>query len=411
MLIIGSRFVSQWLRLFGLPLGSVTLEEGSPLDAVVFFVLIAAGIAVLHRRQVNVLEVARNNVWLTVFFVYCFISILWSDFPFISFKRWIKIVGHPVMVLVLFTEPDRDEAVATLIKRCAYLLIPSSILFIKYYPEWGRGFDDWGRAVNIGVTTNKNELGWLCFVLGFFFLWNFVRTRRIEDPVLRRQEGLLSLMFLVMIMWVLYAAHSATSLVSLIVGSIILLALGMRFVRAEFVGIYVVIALAMILVAEGTLDVSAQVLSLLGKDPTLTDRTFVWQDVLSVPLNPFLGAGFESFWLGERREKLAEKWAWQPNQAHNGYLETYLNLGLVGLAILMFLLFATYRKSSRTLLRDFEWGKCRLGFLFSVIVFNWTEATFKALHLVWFAFYIIAIDFSHSTVDGLEYEHERSATA
>ena len=393
MLIIGSRFVSQWLRVLSLPMGPVTLEEGSPIDAIVFFLLIAGGIFVLRERQVRIREIVNHNGWLTVFLVYCLVSILWSDFPFVALKRWVKVIGHPIMVLILLTEPEREEAVAILVRRCAYILVPLSILLIKYYPQWGRGFDEWGRSVNTGVTTNKNELGWLCFVLGFFWFWNLLRSRGLDDRKLRRGEFLLSALFLVMIGWLLHTAHSATSLVSLATGVIILLVLGMRFVRTEFVGSYIVAAALMLAAAEGVFDVSSHVLSFLGKDPTLTDRTFVWQDVLSVPLNPLVGAGFESFWLGERRVKLAEKWTWEPNQAHNGYLETYLNLGLIGLGFLIILLFATYFKARRELQQDFEWGKCRLGFLICVVIFNWTEATFKAMHLVWFAFYIIAIDF------------------
>lgn len=399
MLIIGSRFVSQWLSLLGISMGAVTLEEGSPIDAIVFFSLIASGVYVLRSRQVSLLEIVRHNGWLTIFFVYCFVSILWSDFPFVAFKRWIKIVGHPIMVLVLVTEPDAEEAIGRVIKRCAFVLVPFSILFIKYYPEWGRGFDDWGMAVNVGVTTNKNELGWLCFVLGFFFFWNLLQARQIENSKVRWKETVLSLAFLGMIWWVLSRAHSATSLVSLLVGALVVIFVGFRLVNKQFIGTYMLAGIILCVVAELVFGVSDQIISALGKDPTLTDRTEVWQDVLKVPINPFLGAGFESFWLGERREKLWEKWWWHPNEAHNGYLEVYLNLGLVGLVILAGLLIGTFRKIRKQLSINMEWGRLRLGFLLAVIVFNWTEATFKALHPVWFAFYIIAIDFPRS---GLE---------
>ena len=392
MLIIGSRFVSQWLSLLGFSMGTVTLEEGSPIDAAVFFVLIASGLCVLRSRQITLSEIVRSNAWLTAFFVYCLVSVLWSDFPFVAFKRWIKIVGHPVMVLILLTEPYPEEAIRALVKRCAFVLVPVSILFIKYYPEWGRGFDALGLPANVGVTTNKNELGWLCFVLAFFFFWNLLQARKIENAKSRREELLLNFGFLGMTWWLLSRAHSATSLVSLLIGAFVVLFLGARIVNKRFIGAYLAIGLIVCVVGELAFGISDQVISALGKDPTLTDRTEVWQDVLKVNINPVLGAGFESFWLGERREKLWEKWWWHPNEAHNGYLELYLNLGVVGLAIVLGLFVGTYRKISRELLTNVEWGRFRLGFLIAVIVFNWTEATFKALHIVWFAFYIIAME-------------------
>ena len=87
-LIIMTRSVSEWLSIFGLNWGGSSLEEGSPLDAVVYFSLIVAGLRVLAQRHVQLAEVVRNNRWLAVFFIYCFLAIFWSDFPFVAFKRW-----------------------------------------------------------------------------------------------------------------------------------------------------------------------------------------------------------------------------------------------------------------------------------------------------------------------------------
>src|SRR5262245_37023706 len=109
--LIGSRFLSQWLLLFGISVGGATsLEDGSLFDAAVFLALIIAGILVLFSRKVSAGAFASRNVWLTIFLVYCFISIVWSDFPLVAFKRWIKILGHPVMALIVVTEPNREEA-------------------------------------------------------------------------------------------------------------------------------------------------------------------------------------------------------------------------------------------------------------------------------------------------------------
>ena len=137
MLLIATRSPIQWLSLGGFVQGA-SMEEGNPLDAWVYFILIAAGFYVLNKRQVSLSEVFRDNGWLMAFLLYCFIAILWSEAPFIGFKRWIKILGHPIMALVLLTEPDPGEAIARLMKRSAYVFVPLSILFIKYYIFIGR---------------------------------------------------------------------------------------------------------------------------------------------------------------------------------------------------------------------------------------------------------------------------------
>src|ERR1041385_944818 len=111
VLILGSRPFSSW---FG---GGVDMEttddyiEGSPVDRIVFLFLIIAGFIVLKQRQTNWANVFRTNRWLFVFFAYLGISSVWSDFPMVSFKRWIKDLGNIIMVLVILSEKDPVEAV------------------------------------------------------------------------------------------------------------------------------------------------------------------------------------------------------------------------------------------------------------------------------------------------------------
>jgi len=407
MLIICTRQVSEWLSIFGFHVGAISLEEGSPFDACIYSFLIGAGMYVLYQRRIQLSEIIRNNQWLTIFFVYCFLAIFWSDYPFVSFKRWIKVLGHPVMVLILFTEPDPVEALIRLMKRCAYVIVPVSILFIKYYPELGRGFDLWsGGATNTGITTNKNALGCDCLILGFFFFWYWVQIRRSERSEARRKELFLVVGFLIAISWLLVTAHSSTSSIALLLAVMTVALLGVRFVNKRLIGTYLIITLFAIVIAQSLFGVFDYALAFLHKGPTLTDRTALWDELLRIKINPILGAGFESFWLGRRREALwAEHW-WHPNEAHNGYLETYLNLGLVGLLILTGLLFATYRKARIDLFNNFQFGRFRLGFLAAVIAYNWTEAAFKNISPVWFVFYLVALDYP--TVHGVNVEESLS---
>jgi exopolysaccharide production protein ExoQ len=394
MLLVFSRGASQWLAIFGFPgFGASALEEGSLLDACVYLVLIVAGLYVLHQRQASLSEIVRNNQWLTIFLLYCLFSIVWSDFPFVAFKRWIKILGHPIMVLVVLTEPDAEEALKRLMKRCAYVVVPVSILFIKYYPQWGRGFDPWtGAALNYGIAQGKNMLGADCLILGFFFFWHLLQIWRTKRSKARRNELLLTAAFLFMIWWLFSMAHSATSLVSLFIGGLMLLFVGMRSVNKNFVGSYILAGIVLFAVAEITFGFSRYLVAALGKDPTLTGRTELWQQLFGFDTNPLFGVGFESFWLGERMRKIAELVGWHANEAHNGYLEIYLTLGLLGVFILLALIIATFWKIRRELWRNFEWGRFRLGFLAAVVVYNWTEAGFKTLHPMWFMFYIIAVE-------------------
>jgi len=392
MLVIGSRFVSQWLDL-GTPQSAAALEDGSPVDRLAFLTMLVAGTCVLVARRVRLSVILRNNVWLTAFLLYCLIATLWSDFPFVAFKRWTKILGHPIMGLVICTEPDPQEAVRRLMKRCAYVLMPVSILFIKYYPQLGRGFDAWtGYAVNTGITTDKNALGYDCMVLGSFFVSHLMTTVKTEGAARRSELGL-TLGILAMIGWLIAKADSKTALVCTLIAIATMVGLGLRLVKKRYVGLYMIGAVAFIAGLEWLFGLYAPAIQALGRNVTLTDRTEIWREVLDIDINPWFGAGFESFWLGDRLERLWRIFWFHPNQAHNGYLETYLNLGWVGVFMLAGVCISAFIKAKRALLTDLEFGRFRLGLLLAILVYNYTEATFKAVHLVWFAFYIVALEY------------------
>src|SRR5262245_31377226 len=92
----GSRFPSRWLSALGVqtPLGSET--EGSPLDRVLFFLLIAAGLIVLRARLIDGRALAVRNKWVWLYFVFGLASVLWSFDPMVSLKRVAKAVGNVI---------------------------------------------------------------------------------------------------------------------------------------------------------------------------------------------------------------------------------------------------------------------------------------------------------------------------
>ncbi|HEY1663723.1 MAG TPA: O-antigen ligase family protein [Verrucomicrobiae bacterium] len=389
----GSRFLSQWLDLFGIHTGGITVEDGSPIDAVFYLFLIAAGMYVLHLRRVRFSRFFRNNRWVAIYFAYCLLAVLWSDFPYVSAKRWIKLLGDPVMVLVILTEPRPMDSLVLLMKRCAYIMLPVSILFIKYFPDLGRGFDDWtGVAHNTGIATNKNELGFDCWIFGAVLFWHLLQVLQWERGHSRRSEITLCCGLLAMDVWLLHMAQSATSLMALALSAFVMLFLGLRWVKVKYVSAYILAAVIFCLLGGMTFGLFGGVIHLLGRNETFTGRTDIWHMLWNWPINPVVGTGFESFWLGDRREQIQSN-LYFLNEAHNGYLETYLNLGYIGVFLVVAMLLATYFKARRELLLDFEWGRFRLAFLFAFILYNWTEAAFRLNAFPFFVFFLIAIDY------------------
>src|SRR5436190_23821909 len=90
------------------------------------------------------------------------------------------------------------------------------------------------------------------------------------------------------------------------------------------------------------------------------------------------------------------KYSFHPNQANNGYLETYLNGGLVGLSLLAAMIVSGGSKLKKELLLGASYPIVRFAFLVSAVVYNWTEAAFNGLSLVWVVLLISALNYPPS---------------
>src|SRR5437762_2930278 len=129
----------------------------------------------------------------------------------------------------------------------------------------------------------------------------------------------------------------------------------------------------------------------MGRDTTLTGRTLIWRQVLRMTVDPLFGAGFESFWLGERLEKFWRIYWWHPNEAHNGYLEVFLNLGWIGVALLCLLLATGYRNVFAAYRCDPETGRVKLAYLVAAALYSFSEAGFRELTPIWTVFLLAVI--------------------
>lgn len=74
----------------------------------------------------------------------------------------------------------------------------------------------------------------------------------------------------------------------------------------------------------------------MGRDATLSGRTLIWEQVwIFILQRPWLGWGYDAFWRGTRGEAFRVVVAvhFMVFHAHNGFLEIWLELGAVGLAL------------------------------------------------------------------------------
>jgi O-antigen ligase len=385
-----SRNVGEWLSLSSpVTAAGNRYLEGSPMDRAVLSGLIALGLVVLYCRAGRLLPLLRSNPAVIALFSYFLVSALWSDYPGVSAKRWFRGAGDLVMVLVLLTERDWMAALKQLFARIGFVLIPLSILFMRYFPNLGRSYGDWdGSQYWTGVATGKNGLGMLCLILGLAAWWRCVSCYHARRSGERTQKSALLAhgAVVTMALYLLLKADSKTSLACFVLSAGLVGAIRMsphlRRPALLHVSVWTLILSSF---AVLFLDVGGGALEAIGREKSLTGRTDVWSLVLSFVEDPILGEGYESFWLGNRLERIVAING-GINQAHNGYIEVYLNTGVVGLMFLTLLIAASYRRAAGGVRLDPELCSLKIGYFVVALIYNFTEGSFKMMSPVWISF-------------------------
>lgn len=375
MLAIASKPLPSWLGMTG------SNESGSWLDELMLASLAILGIAILARRRFSSWAVFRQQRWLLVLLAYMYASTLWSEITFIALRRCVRESVILVMVLVVMSEANPRKALASVFRRSAYILLPFSLLLIKYYPLLGRQYGRWsGIEMWTGVTNQKNQLGRLCMICIFFLLWALYERWRERPHADGHYQAMADVAVVLLALYLLNGADSSTSLASLIVG--VAVYLGFCWCRKLKIKVPQTALLASVIFLVGY-GASAPFLggssvssfsAMLGRDSTLTGRTEVWANVLpAIKRQPLVGYGFGSFWTDARRK------LYEIPTAHNGYLDIMLELGEIGLALYTIWLLSCARQLHRALGQDYCWASLAICFLLMSLLYNTTESALNSL--------------------------------
>jgi exopolysaccharide production protein ExoQ len=372
--IHGSRSVAAWL--------GISVRDDSPIDQVLGGILLLLGVIVLARRK-HVFRLLKYNWPIALYFFYSLVSIAWADFPGHGTKRWFKALGDLVMVLVLVTDIQPAEALKRFFSRVGFILIPVSVLLLRYFPNLGHGYDLSGRQTNTGVTTDKNMLGVVTLVLALGAFWQILELLRDSKRLHRSRQLLAQAVLLYFGITLLFAAHSATSGACFILGSGMMVATSRPIFRnrpmAVHAFVFVILLVGVLTVLLGGQGAAAEAI---GRDAHFHGRTEVWELLVTMSPDPILGAGFENFWFGPRLERI---WYVFPltNEAHDGYLEVYLNLGLLGLGLIVLILTQGYLKAVAAFRRDPALGNLLVAIILTAAIYSITEAGFRMLDPIW----------------------------
>jgi exopolysaccharide production protein ExoQ len=389
--ILASRPVSAWLSGRFLERSEYSLE-GSPIDMLFFLALIiAASIIVLNREPDWASFISRN--WpIVVFYLYLLVTVFWADSPLDSFKRWFKEVGNIIVIMVILTERNPWQALRAVFVRCSYLLIPLSIVFLRYFPYLGRRYSRGGELEAIGVSEQKNSLGAMIVVCCLLVIWDLLENNQQARQKLDRVGRFLEVGILILGVYLLRVCDSKTSMVCLAVGGAILATARIPVLRNRVgsLGLWTLGVILLFDLADALFGIKESLVKSLGRDTTFTGRTDSWREIMQLHTDPLLGTGFYSFWSDPHYiTKLPE---WVPRPAHNGYLEVYLDGGSIGVLLLAILLAVTALRINKEMRWGGTYALVRYAALVVAVIANFSESYFARMAPVGFLFILAAIE-------------------
>lgn len=278
----------------------------------------------------------RSNFFLLLFLLCVIASVGWSYDPMLSLKRFIGMLGVVFFAgFIAYNYPLEKITfmlgcaigVAALIGLILAVVMPSAAFL-------SGGIRDGAFK---GIFTEKNA-GARLNAVAVLLLLPMIRQRN-------RWALLCSFFSLVAIL----LAQSATAVALIVSGTVsywyFLTLIRLRLNRSQwlFFGCTVVFLLFCLLLYNHV----ALLLEMAGRDPSLTDRTLIWE-----LLEPFVdqqwlkGYGFGAFWASPDADAFITRWGYIGN-AHSGYMETLLNGGVIQLTALVLLLAEALLKQYR----------------------------------------------------------------
>jgi O-antigen ligase len=271
---------------------------------------------------------------MTILAGYFLLSAAWSDYPTDSLRGFMSFAIQIALGFACCAGADDNAAIKRL-KFVAVGLVAINFAFCLAFPALATGAVGYAQVYQgswHGMFPGKNGLGECVALCVTLMLAGAVREGRVRLTFAAAAS-------LVAAVGLVALSQSATGVATCAIAFVVFVVQFGVIRRAPVavrVAIVSFIATAAIFGVAFADAIGELVASLLGRDPTFTGRTFLWDFALKMgDLRPILGYGFTGFWqphVGPEGD-LTKIGLWVVGEAHNGFVESYLFGGVIGLTL------------------------------------------------------------------------------
>jgi len=349
---------------------SELLTTSNPVRQTVFSIIYFLSLISLTPKWNKLFKIIKQEKFLAIFLIWTLLSMFWSNYPDVTFKRWIQIFGSYIVIISIFVHSKSLDEVINFFRIILYIYIPISFISVLIIP--GATMSYQGESAWRGLADHKNGFGQIALVSSLIWFFS-LRNYKSKFKWIVYSMFFISLVLLI-------GSKSSTSLITFLIIGLLILFVNIKE-KFSFSGIgkwllYILglfFVISLIFAAILFPSVLDSFFNLTGKDPTFTGRTDLWTDVLSIVSKKIIwGIGYGAFWVPNSAQLnyIYQIYIWLPQQSHNGYIDIIIETGLIGLSILASMLIAYFYRNSKWQIENF-WKY----FIIAAIILNFQESS------------------------------------
>jgi O-antigen ligase len=280
-------------------------------------------VLLISTRLRETLSVCKKHLLLLLLPALAFLSAFWSQNPTHTLVDAVNLTLITLFAVYLFVRYPGERLIAFLSFAAAISLL-MCVFAVVFMP--GVGIDPYQEDAWRGVFGQRNNCAVICVC--FLVVALHYRARVLDRQIVRWTVLILASLFIVM-----SGSRTGWALAAFAVALTVSIRLVQRTRRLDRVVVLMAIAVPVTALAMAVASNFTQTLALMDRDPTMTQRTVIWAEVLpSIAKRPLLGYGYAAFWNGLNGESTQTVLVtgWMEGQAQDGYLDLLLQLGLIG---------------------------------------------------------------------------------
>jgi exopolysaccharide production protein ExoQ len=351
---------------------------------------ISVVLAAQNRSRLAKLTWPPHIICLLAYLGFAGVSVVWAFRPESSFIRF----AQQVMIEISIVLPAMLASRTADIMRGLFLCFAFALcLNVPFVLSGTATFAGNGVTLEYigspGYFSFKNYLG-ECAAIGLLL--------SLHEILYRGWRRVLGIIGVVIAIYLIFASMSKTALGLALIAPLLA---ALVLITRRKTGISVAIILLSIAICYLVLSNVSHfnmnwISDKLYLDPNLSGRIFIWDFAQTeIDRRPLLGWGYESFWLVPGSPAIAEAPGWiktMPN-SHNGYYDTMVNMGYLGLALLVVFISATLHAIGRVANRAPARAWLVLSLVLYVIVYNFLESTWMhGFEFEWLVFLVLAAE-------------------